>query len=55
MLPVVEPLSSGHPQNQGKVSPEWRLGWGSAMINLQIKYFFFFSDSESSVVNISSS
>ena len=51
MLPIVEPLSSGHPQDQGKVFPEWRLGWGNAMI----KYFFFFSDSESSVVNISSS
>ena len=30
----------GTPSGSRKVSPEWRLGWGLLLINLQIKYFY---------------
>ena len=31
----------GTPSGSRKVSPEWSLGWGLLLINLQIKYFSF--------------
>ena len=45
----------GTPSGSRKVSPEWRLGWGLLLINLQIEYFFFKSAFEFAVVNICSS
>ena len=30
----------GTPSGSRKVSPEWRLGWGLLLINVQIKYFY---------------
>ena len=30
----------GTPSGSRKVSPEWSLGWGLLLINLQIKYFY---------------